>query len=342
MQKQENVGDSKVIVVDVDGMPVSQNDDAQFMMMPDAILPDDVSLKKKSKIVATDDLRGHSVTPTNKGKVEDTPKTANLDTTNRSIASESTVKPESITCQSTKTQRDYVNAESAKGPPTQDSKNKTCGRSSGSQGKTSENVKNKQSSKDEKKGGEMEAEKTKSDSIKTALDISTIPREEARKYSFLHKDGVSVYDDGELSNIDLYATTQTQLKGANSAPDMKKLEAYFAVPPQPLLNTAQSAEEMTEKSGKVEVRKRTTKTPNVAVAFRQRMSKKIKERRARSKKRDTSAEDKTSTNMKKKNRKETTGVATNFLQKLLRRKDSMNVMSVNEKKDKSIKSTRQT
>ncbi|KAL6725579.1 hypothetical protein Aduo_007620 [Ancylostoma duodenale] len=67
MHKKGASSVSKPIVVDLDGRPVSQSDDEEFMMMSDAILAENEGQKSpsraRSQIRITDDLRGHTVAP---------------------------------------------------------------------------------------------------------------------------------------------------------------------------------------------------------------------------------------------------------------------------------------
>ncbi|KAK5976458.1 hypothetical protein GCK32_001886 [Trichostrongylus colubriformis] len=74
--------------------------------------------------------------------------------------------------------------------------------------------------------------RTKEDSIKTALSISTIPPQEAAKYSFLRKEEqkpalVPTFEEPLKSDIDLFCNCEEKPRL-----DMKNLEAFFNKPPR--------------------------------------------------------------------------------------------------------------
>ncbi|CAJ0598493.1 unnamed protein product [Cylicocyclus nassatus] len=105
------------------------------------------------------------------------------------------------------------------------------------------------------KAKKMEQKTPDSDSLKTARDISTISPSEAKKYSFLNKkEDNTVYEISEISDFDLYATKKKQPQ-----PDLKKLEAYFALP-QPAeaksksKESTESGKKSRSKTGGVQVR----------------------------------------------------------------------------------------
>ncbi|EYC07214.1 hypothetical protein Y032_0071g530 [Ancylostoma ceylanicum] len=184
-----------------------------------------------------------------------------------------------------------------------------------------------------------------SDSIKTALDIDTINFKDAKKYSFLNKEGHSVYepkiDFAELSDFDLYANSQMQ-KPANK-PDMKKLEAYFAVP---------AGKPKAEKNApQPEVRKSASTKTAKPVVERQRKSNmkllgKFRDRNNRKPNKTSTEEvdgDKSSKSIRKKGKRKNEGKGSDekkssgagaFLQRLLRRKE---VTIASKKEEKTAK-----
>ncbi|KAL6725580.1 hypothetical protein Aduo_007621 [Ancylostoma duodenale] len=176
-----------------------------------------------------------------------------------------------------------------------------------------------------------------SDSIKTALDIDTINLKDAKKYSFLNKEGNSVYEQkvdlGELSDFDLYAATQ--VKTPTKQPDMKKLEAYFAVSDAPAKGEKNAPRPEARKSG-------STRTARAVVERQKKSNAKIlgkfRERtiRSRHKSREEADAEK-SVRKKKKGKGEMRGSdekKSNFLHRLLRRKE---VNTVSKKEERQAK-----
>ncbi|RCN49575.1 hypothetical protein ANCCAN_04347 [Ancylostoma caninum] len=359
MHKKEASSVSKPIVVDLDGRPVS-SDEEEFMMMSEAILDENEGQKSpspaRSHIRITDDLRGHTVAPRRARStfldgemrkhsrldvvktMKPMPVRESVTSTKMAIAPAQNTKKSGVTSPVKTAMPSPVMVPTTSPEPaaTRTPRKKNNGAKSPVETARPGLATDRTASPEAVIDNAKNMDKTpNSDSIKTALDIDTIKLKDAKKYSFLNKGGHSVYEQkidlGELSDFDLYGATQ--VKTPTKQPDMKKLEAYFTIPHEPAKVEKNAARIEARKSG-------STRTARVAVERQKKSNSKsllkFRERTIRNRNKSREEVDVEKSVRKKGKRK---GVGsdekkTTFLQRLLRRKE---VNTVSKKEERQAK-----